>query len=84
MFKLLHFSGKMSSSGLEEGPCEPRFVFLKKTHSHDSLGITVVGGNVTGIFVSEVQLNSIAAGPQGLRCGDQILEVNFLKEKRIE
>ena len=29
-----------------------------------------------GIFVQTVQPNSIASGPNGLRCGDQILEFN--------
>ncbi|XP_071954116.1 disks large homolog 5-like isoform X2 [Antedon mediterranea] len=55
-------------------PCEPRFVFLRKLNS--SLGISTSGGNTSGIFVSELQAESIANGPDGLRVGDQILEYN--------
>ncbi|CAH1793992.1 unnamed protein product [Owenia fusiformis] len=53
---------------------EPRFVFLKKTST--TLGIGLIGGNLTGIFVHEVHKDSIASGHNGLRCGDQILEFN--------
>ncbi|XP_033106824.1 disks large homolog 5-like isoform X2 [Anneissia japonica] len=55
-------------------PCEPRFVFLRKLSS--SLGISTSGGNASGIFVSELQPDSIANRPDGLRVGDQILEYN--------
>ncbi|XP_035670102.1 LOW QUALITY PROTEIN: disks large homolog 5-like [Branchiostoma floridae] len=49
-------------------PSEPRFVFLKKTSA--DLGISLVGGNACGIFVSEVN------GPSGLFPADQVLEFN--------
>ena len=68
-------------------PCEPRFVFLKKTNPHDDLGIVLKGGNAVGIFVHNIQPSSLASGQQGLRCGDQILEVSdflvvfFLKKE---
>ena len=54
---------------------EPRFVILKKQGSYDNLGFTVIGGNAVGIFVQTVQQHSVASGPNGLRRGDQILEV---------
>ena len=57
-------------------PCEPRFVFLSKNSHQDSLGMRFVGGNAVGIFVDSVSPNSSASGPQGLRCGDQLLEFN--------
>ncbi|XP_066304594.1 disks large homolog 5-like isoform X2 [Branchiostoma lanceolatum] len=55
-------------------PSEPRFVFLKKTSP--DLGISLVGGNAVGIFVSEVKPNSPASGPSGLFPADQVLEFN--------
>ncbi|XP_070544146.1 disks large homolog 5-like isoform X2 [Ptychodera flava] len=58
-------------------PSEPRFVFLEKPAS-SSLGIRIVGGNAVGIFVSEIQSDSVANSPdgRGLKQGDQILEFN--------
>ncbi|XP_038060075.1 disks large homolog 5-like isoform X2 [Patiria miniata] len=55
-------------------PSEPRFVFLEK--SGNSLGVGVFGGNAVGIFVYEVQPDGVAAKPNGLQVGDQILEFN--------
>ncbi len=54
---------------------EQRFVMLRKHHPHDDLGIHLAGGNAVGIFVHSVQPSSVAGNPNGLRCGDQILEV---------
>jgi hypothetical protein len=51
-------------------------VILKNPGSSENLGFTLIGGNAVGIFVSIVQQNSIASGPNGLRSGDQILEVS--------
>ena len=69
----------LSCSSVKSGDCyppmEPRFVMLKKVHPHDSLGVTLVGGNAVGIFIRSVQPNSVSGGPKGLRYGDQILEV---------
>ena len=56
-------------------PIEPRFVMLKKSHPHENLGVTLVGGNSVGIFVRSVQPSSVSGGPKGLRYGDQLLEV---------
>ncbi|XP_021371465.1 disks large homolog 5-like, partial [Mizuhopecten yessoensis] len=57
--------------------CEsPRFVSLKKSSPNVSLGITIVGGNAVGIFIHNVQPNSVAYGHDGLHCGDQILQYN--------
>ncbi|KAJ8318863.1 hypothetical protein KUTeg_003954 [Tegillarca granosa] len=57
--------------------CEaPRYVTLKKKSPSTNLGVIIVGGNAVGIFVHEVQPNSIAFGHNGLHCGDRILEYN--------
>ncbi|XP_074647785.1 disks large homolog 5-like isoform X2 [Tubulanus polymorphus] len=55
-------------------PCEPRFVFLKKTSS--DIGISLIGGNATGIFIRDIAPDSPAASINGLQRGDQILEFN--------
>lgn len=52
---------------------EARLVILKKATSN--LGISLLGGNAVGIFVHALQDDSPAQGPNGLRPGDQILEV---------
>ena len=54
---------------------QPRFVFLKKSGS--SLGVRIFGGNRVGIFVSEIEPMSVASKTEGLRVGDQILEVGY-------
>ncbi|XP_060625060.2 disks large homolog 5 isoform X3 [Anolis sagrei] len=53
-------------------PPEPRTVTLKK--SQVELGIQICGGNLYGIFVSDVEDDSPAKGPDGLVLGDVILE----------
>lgn len=56
-------------------PPEPRMVTLKK--SQVELGIQICGGNLYGIFVSDIEDDSPAKGPDGLALGDMILEVNW-------
>ncbi|XP_057272326.1 disks large homolog 5 isoform X6 [Pezoporus wallicus] len=51
---------------------EPRTVVVKK--SQVDLGIQICGGNLYGIFVSDVDDDSPAKGPDGLVLGDLILE----------
>ncbi|NWZ43047.1 DLG5 protein, partial [Brachypodius atriceps] len=51
---------------------EPRIVVVKK--SQVDLGIQICGGNLYGIFVSDVDDDSPAKGPDGLVLGDMILE----------
>ncbi|KFQ19998.1 Disks large 5, partial [Merops nubicus] len=51
---------------------EPRTVVIKK--SQVDLGIQICGGNLYGIFVSDVDEDSPAKGPDGLVLGDMILE----------
>ncbi|XP_044880376.1 disks large homolog 5 isoform X2 [Mauremys mutica] len=51
---------------------EPRNVVIKK--SQVELGIQICGGNLHGIFVSDVEDDSPAKGPDGLVTGDMILE----------
>lgn len=53
---------------------EPRIVVVKK--SQVDLGIQICGGNLYGIFVSDVDDDSPAKGPDGLVLGDMILEVS--------
>nr|XP_020665114.1 disks large homolog 5 isoform X7 [Pogona vitticeps] len=53
-------------------PPEPRMVTLKK--SQVELGIQICGGNLYGIFVSDIEDDSPAKGPDGLVLGDMILE----------
>jgi hypothetical protein len=72
---VISFAHSMKSSD-SYPPMEPRFVMLKKGHPHDSLGITLVGGNAVGIFIRSVKPNSVSGGHKGLRYGDQILEVS--------
>ncbi|XP_073209326.1 disks large homolog 5 isoform X4 [Lepidochelys kempii] len=51
---------------------EPRNVVIKK--SQVELGIQICGGNLHGIFVSDIEEDSPAKGPDGLVTGDIILE----------
>lgn len=53
---------------------EPRIVIIKK--SQVELGIQICGGNLYGIFVSDIEDDSPAKGPDGLALGDMILEVS--------
>lgn len=52
----------------------PRKISFKKPNPSADLGISLTGGNATGIFVKKIEENSPAAG-QSIRLGDQILEV---------
>ena len=60
-------------SNVEE-PGEVRVVAFKK--KSQSRGFSIVGGNATGVFVSEIEQNSSTVGSSGLCAGDQILEVS--------
>lgn len=55
-----------------------RKVSFKKPNPSASLGISLTGGNATGIFVHSVEEGSPASGLNGVHPGDQILEVNSL------
>ena len=55
---------------------EPRCIIIKKTTSN--LGISLFGGNAVGIFIHSVRDESLTNGPNGLKPGDQILEVLFV------
>lgn len=52
---------------------EVRRIYLKNINS--SLGVMISGGNAVGIFVSDILPDSVAKH-NGLRVGDQILEVS--------
>lgn len=58
-----------------EQPGELRVVAFKK--KSQSLGVSIVGGNALGIFVSEIESSSPAIGNTGLCVGDQILKVRW-------
>lgn len=60
---------------------EPRIVVVKK--SQVDLGIQICGGNLYGIFVSDVDDDSPAKGPDGLVLGDMILEVSTLEMSAV-
>ncbi|XP_060579959.1 disks large homolog 5-like isoform X2 [Ruditapes philippinarum] len=53
-----------------------RKVSFKKPNPSASLGISLTGGNATGIFVHNIEEGSPAAGHNGVHQGDQILEYN--------
>ncbi|XP_053393187.1 disks large homolog 5-like isoform X2 [Mercenaria mercenaria] len=53
-----------------------RKISFKKPNPSASLGISLAGGNATGIFVHNVEEGSPAAGHNGVHPGDQILEYN--------
>jgi len=55
---------------------EPRLVECCKVHPNDPIGLDLVGGNMSGIFVRQVMSNSPLSGRYGLRIGDQILQVS--------
>lgn len=52
-----------------------RKISFKKPNPSASLGISLAGGNATGIFVHNIEEDSPAAGHNGVHPGDQILEV---------
>lgn len=56
----------------------PRVITAMKSLPNENLGVAIVGQLNFGIFVKEVQPNSCVFGHDGLRCGDQILEVRYI------
>jgi C-terminal processing protease CtpA/Prc len=68
-------SERQSSNSFKQSSnaCEPRRIVLKKMNSN--LGIKLFGGNAVGIFIHSIRDDSLANGPNGLKPGDQILEV---------
>ncbi|KAK3089838.1 hypothetical protein FSP39_006961 [Pinctada imbricata] len=65
-------------------PCEaPRWITFKKHSPSTSIGLVIAGGNAVGIFIHEVHPTSFAFGPNGLHCGDQILEYNRVDFRSI-
>ena len=54
---------------------EARSVTFKKPSPNTLLGISVTGGNSTGIFISEFEKDGLAAAQGSLRIGDRILKV---------
>ncbi|XP_054987860.1 disks large homolog 5 [Sorex araneus] len=65
-------------------PAEPRVVFIKK--AQQELGVRLCGGNLSGVFVADVEDDSPARGPDGLIPGDLILEYGGLdvRSKTVE
>lgn len=60
---------------------EPRVLTLN-TKKSTNLGISLMGGNAVGIYVHDVQKNSLA-DLAGLKKGDQILEYNGVDLRRV-
>lgn len=71
---VLFLSVKRGPVDTNKRTLEPRIVVVKK--SQVDLGIQICGGNLYGIFVSDVDDDSPAKGPDGLVLGDMILEVS--------
>ncbi|KAM3834704.1 disks large homolog 5 isoform 2-T2 [Vipera latastei] len=64
-------SVRSSADTIKRTP-EPRTVNVKKAQAE--LGIQIGGGNIHGIFVSDLEDDSPAKGPEGLMPGDLIME----------
>ena len=56
----------------------PRFVFMKKDQPSGSIGVKFFGGNHLGIFICEIQSDSIASQAD-IRVGDQVIEVRNIQ-----
>lgn len=54
---------------------DPRIITMN-TKKSTNLGISLMGGNAAGIYVHEVQKNSLAESA-GMRKGDQVKRVSF-------
>ena len=68
-----------SDESIAHGDCpaeEPRSVTVKKPSSNTLLGMNVIGGNATGIFISEIEKEGLAASQGSFRIGDRIIQVN--------
>uniref|UniRef100_A0A671S389 Whirlin-like n=1 Tax=Sinocyclocheilus anshuiensis TaxID=1608454 RepID=A0A671S389_9TELE len=67
-----------------EAPDEIRQVTLKRSKSHEGLGFSIRGGSEhgVGIYVSLVEPGS-SAEREGLRVGDQIMQVNNMVFDRV-
>lgn len=53
---------------------EPRSIHIVRKPPSTAIGVGIIGGNNIGIFISDVQKNSLA-GQSELKPGDQILLV---------
>ena len=58
-----------------EAPSEPRCITTDQTVQ--GLGLNILGGNATGIFVCDVKS---PGNDLGIRIGDQILEVGIFRD----
>ncbi|XP_057308666.1 disks large homolog 5-like isoform X2 [Hydractinia symbiolongicarpus] len=55
---------------------EPRFIRIDREQPSEPLGIGIIGGNSLGIYISDIQKDSLAGHQSGLKCGDKILKYN--------
>lgn len=60
---------------------EPRMLTMH-TKKNTNLGISLMGGNAVGIYVHDVQKNSLSDAA-GMKKGDQILEYNGVDLRRV-
>ena len=67
---IIHFSVPTNDV---EAPSEPRYITTDQTVQ--GLGLNILGGNATGIFVCDVKS---PGHDLGIRTGDQILEVGII------
>jgi len=70
---------KQCDESIAHGDCpaeEPRSVTVKKPSSNTLLGMNVIGGNATGIFISEIEKEGLAASQGSFRIGDRIIQLN--------
>ncbi|XP_037038795.1 disks large homolog 5 isoform X2 [Bradysia coprophila] len=61
---------------------DPRKITMNTKNKSTNLGISLLGGNAVGIYVHDVQKNSLAESA-GMRKGDQILEYNGADLRRV-
>lgn len=61
---------------------EPRYVHFERNPPSTAIGVGIIGGNNIGIFISDIQKNSLA-GQSELKAGDQILLVSAIYIKKL-
>jgi len=71
-------AAEIKITSIPESDCkeDPRLIRIVRDPSSTPLGIGIIGGNSIGIFISDIQKESLAEVQQGLKCGDQILTYN--------
>jgi len=55
---------------------ELRYIRIERESPSTPLGIKLCGGNASGVFICDIETNSLVELQGGLRCGDQIMQYN--------